>query len=342
MKRNLLFLAVLVAGGTAVVYPRLTSSASPGPQSVSAPETKPAQIVAAGKVEPVSEEIQLGSELDGKLRQVLVKEGSRVRRGEVVAILENGDYSARVELAKATLTERQAALERLLNGARQQERAEAGAAVREMEAVLENTRAERARRQTLLARGAISHTEFDLADREYRVALARLDAAKERESFVNADARQDERLRAEAEIAQARARILEAEALLEKTFIRSPIDGVVLRRYLKGGESVSSKGNTPIAAIGDTSRLRVRVDVDETDVARLRLGQPAYVTADAYGSRRFTGRVVQIGQSLGPKNIRTDEPTERVDTKILETLVELDPGQPLPIGLRVDSHILTR
>lgn len=342
MKRNLFFLAGLAAAGAAVVYPRLTSTASPSPQSVSALETKPAQIIAAGKVEPVSEEIKLGSELDGKLREVLVKEGSRVRRGQVVAILENGDSAARVELAKATLTERQAALERLLNGARHQERAEARAAVREMEAVVDNTRAERARRQTLLDRGAISHTEFDLADREHRVALARLDAAKERASFVDADARQDERLRAEAEIVQAKARIREAEALLEKTFIRSPIDGVVLRRYLKGGESVSSNGNTPIAAIGDTSRLRVRVDVDETDVARLRLGQTAYVTAGAYGSRRFTGRVVQIGQSLGPKNIRTDEPTERADTRILETLVELDPGQPLPVGLRVDSHILTR
>jgi hypothetical protein len=94
-----------------------------------------------------------------------------------------------------------------------------------------------------------------------------------------------------------------------------------------------------VLSIGDCSTLRVRVDVDESDVARLFLGQKASVTAEAYGDRKFTGHVVRIGQALGRKNIRTDEPTERVDKKILETLVELDPGQTLPIGLRVDAFL---
>ena len=75
------------------------------------------------------------------------------------------------------------------------------------------------------------------------------------------------------------------------------------------------------------------------DVARLRVDQGTWVTADAYGDKRFTGKVVRIGQALGRKNVRTDEPTERVDTKILETLVELDAGQTLPIGLRVDAFL---
>ena len=83
------------------------------------------------------------------------------------------------------------------------------------------------------------------------------------------------------------------------------------------------------------------MDVDEADVARVRIGQQAYVKAEAYGDKQFTGRVVRIGQLLGRKNIRTDEPTERVDTKILETLVKLDAGQRLPAGLRVDAYIQT-
>jgi len=69
------------------------------------------------------------------------------------------------------------------------------------------------------------------------------------------------------------------------------------------------------------------------------VGQRAYVTAEAYGTRQFWGRVVRVGRILGKKNIRTDEPSEHVDTKILETLVELDPGQTLPLGLRVDSYV---
>jgi HlyD family secretion protein len=86
--------------------------------------------------------------------------------------------------------------------------------------------------------------------------------------------------------------------------------------------------------------LRVRVDVDETDVSKVRLGQRAYVTADAYGKQKFWGRVVRVGQQLGPKNVRTDEPTEKVDTKILEILVELDGGLELPDGLRVDAFVV--
>jgi HlyD family secretion protein len=83
----------------------------------------------------------------------------------------------------------------------------------------------------------------------------------------------------------------------------------------------------------------VRVEVDETDVAALGLGQRAWVTADAYGTRRFSGRVVRIGETLGQKRIRTERPDERTDTRVLETLVDLEPGSSLPIGLRVDSFI---
>jgi ABC exporter DevB family membrane fusion protein len=299
-------------------------------------------ISAAGRVEPVSEELKIGSELDGKLKSVAVEEGDRVRRGQVLAVLENADYAARVETARAAVAEAEAVLLRVVNGSRTEERREAKAAIKEAEAVLDVAKAERARREMLLDRGAISRTEFDVFDREYRVAKAKLEAVTERAAFVDAEARADDRARAEAAVETAKARLREAEALLAKTVIRSPIDGVVLRRYRKTGESVSADGANPIVSLGDLKTLRIRVDVDESDVAHLRLGQKAWATADAYGGQRFTGRVVQIGEILGRKNIRTDEPTERVDTKILETLVELDPGQRLPVGLRVDTFIETR
>jgi hypothetical protein len=116
----------------------------------------------------------------------------------------------------------------------------------------------------------------------------------------------------------------------------------VLRKHHRAGESVSNSSTVPdpVLTIGDRKTLRVRVDVDETDVSKVSLGQRAYVTADAFGKQRFWGHVVRVGQQLGPKNVRTDEPTEKVDTKILETLVELDPGSNLPDGLRVDAFIV--
>jgi HlyD family secretion protein len=78
--------------------------------------------------------------------------------------------------------------------------------------------------------------------------------------------------------------------------------------------------------------------VEESDVAKLCVGQPAFVTAEAYGKQKFD--VIRVGRILGKKNVRTDEPSERADTKILETLVELDPGQTLPLDLRVDGDVV--
>ena len=176
----------------------------------------------------------------------------------------------------------------------------------------------------------------------YSASKARLDAARDRASLINDETRPEDIKRARAEVERARAQFAEAQALLAKTVIRSPIDGTVLRRKLKTGESVSGRSDMPIVTLGDCSRLRVRADVDENDVARLKIGQPAWVRADAYGDRKFGGTVVSVGQTLGRKNVRTDEPSERVDVKILETVILLEPGAQIPIGLRVDAYIAPR
>jgi multidrug resistance efflux pump len=161
-------------------------------------------------------------------------------------------------------------------------------------------------------------------------------------ALVDDHAREEDRSFAEADLKLAQGQLDEAEARYEKTFSRSPIDGTVLRKHHRSGESVSNSSTVPdpILTIGDRKTLRVRVDVDETDVSKVQVGQRAYVTAEAYGAKKFWGHVVRLGQQLGPKNVRTDEPTERVDTKILETLVELDAGAQLPDGLRVDAYIV--
>lgn len=302
--------------------------------------SQPEVIVAPGRVEPISEEIKVSSQVPGRLSSVPLEEGDRVRRGQTVAVISNEDYRARVVLAEAQLRLHEAELIRLLNGSREQERREALAAVKETEAILGQEKAEQSRKQDLYRAGVISKSDADVAAREYSIARARYDAAREHHAFVDAPARADDRMRAEAEVAVARAQMQEAKALLEKTEIRSPVDGVVLRKHLHTGESISDLLQTPIYTLADVSKLRVRVDVDERDVAKIRVGQRAWFTADAFGEKRFWGRVLRVGQILGKKNIRSDEPTERVDQKILETLVELDTGSELPIGLRVNSHLI--
>ncbi len=339
--KKLIWAVAVVAAGAAVAVAVGTKKQTA--QAAVAPVKAEAGVIAgAGLVEPAGEEVKVGSEMDGRLARVFVEEGDAVRRGQVVAALENGDYAARVSLAKASLAERRATLEKLRNGARDEEKREAEALLREAEAQMETARGERDRRQVLRERGAVSKSEYDLSSRDYETARARAEAARERLGVVRTQTRVEDLKRAEADVAYAEASVVEAEAMLAKTYIRSPLDGRILRKYRKSGESVSGKGDTPVVSLGDLSRLRVRVDVDEVDIAKLRLGQNAWVTADAYGDRRFTGKVMRIGQALGRKNVRTEEPTERVDKKILETLVELDAGQSLPVGLRVDAFLETR
>jgi HlyD family secretion protein len=299
-------------------------------------------VAGPGRVEPSSEDIKLGSELSGKLRSVNVEEGETIHRAEVLAVLENDDYRAAVASAEADVAAKEATLRKVVNGARTQERQEASASVRATQAVMENARAEMERRQKLFAAGVISREENDRYAREFDVAKANYQAAVEHHSLVDDHAREEDRAFAEADLQLARGQLEEARAKYAKTFIKSPIDGTVLRKHHRAGESVSNSSTVPdpILTVGDKRVLRVRVDVDETEVGKVRVGQKAYVTADAFPGHKFWGRVVRVGEQLGPKNVRTDEPTERVDTKILETLVELDSNTQLPMGLRVDAYIV--
>jgi HlyD family secretion protein len=332
-------LGIFLLTASLVVASRRTHELSPA----SAPTRNPPRMIAGpGRVEPSSEDIKIGSELSGRLKSVNVEEGDAIQRGQVLAELENADYRAQVESARANVVAKQAVLRKVINGARRQERDEARSSVNQAKAVTENAMSELHRRQELFSAGVVSREELERYAREADVAQAKYEAAVQQHALVDDRAREEDQSLAEADLQLAQAQLDEAQARYDKTFIRSPIDGTVLRKHHRSGESVSNSSTVPdpVLTIGDRKTLRVRVDVDETDVSKVNVGQRAYVTADAFGKQKFWGQVVRVGQQLGPKNVRTDEPTEKVDTKILETLVELDPGSHLPDGLRVDAFIV--
>jgi ABC exporter DevB family membrane fusion protein len=348
MKKRIVYAGLILILLSAVMFWRISAQRTRPKETGSAIQAAlPADpnkkiVTAPGRVEPISEEIRIHAEIIGKLKSVTVEEGDRVRRGQILAVLEDADYRARLASAEARLRQKEAELRRTVNGAREQERREAFAAIRESEATMGNAKTEMERRRSLHQTGDIAREEVERAERQFEVATARYEAARQRHSFVDAAAREEDVARAQAEIELARAQVAEARAMLDKTVIRAPLDGVILRKHLKTGETAISSqvgASQPIVTLADSSVLRVRVDVDEVDVARLQVGQAAYVTADAFGDRRFAGKVVRIGNVLGKKNVRTDDPAEKVDTKILETLIELDPGNTLPLGLRVNAYV---
>ena len=340
MTRRLLVLA----GVASIALTAWAAGNRAGTPRAATPPTAPAntsdEIAAPGRVEAMTEEINVGSELSGRLDRVLVDEGDRVMAGQVLATLDSSEYRARLASAEARLAIARAEYERLVNGSRPEERREAEAARQQAAAALAQTETERDRRSTLYREGAAALEEAERAYRDWRLARARLDELAEHARVISAEARSDEKARAKAAVDLAEAQVNEARARLDKTAIRAPENGTILRRHRKAGELVSiESGQTLIFVMADTSRLRVRVDVDESDVAKLAVGERVWVHADAYGDRRFGGAVTRVGQILGRKNIRTDEPTEKRDTKILETLVDLDPDVQLPLGLRVDVFI---
>lgn len=341
LTRNRLILAL---GGAALLLLILSlSSRHGGPAPDQMPKPLPNSLIsAAGKVEPVSEEVRLGLTQTGKLAEVLVDEGDKVTQGQLLARLENDDWKAQLAEAEASVHIREAELQRLLNGARQEERREAEAAVHEADAVVAQTARDLERYDSLGKSGWSSRQTQETVRRDHQVALAKQLQARQHLAVVAANARDDERQRDEAALELARAQRDEAAAILAKSELRSPLDGQVLRRHRRVGEMISAAQDMPILSIGDVSTLRVRAEVDETDIARLKPGQPAWVRADAFGDTKFAGTVTRVGTMVGRKQIHTDDPTEKLDNKVLEVLITLDGHPPLPVGLRVDAFIETK
>jgi HlyD family secretion protein len=299
-----------------------------------------AQVAAQGRVEPVSEKFELAIGLVGTLKAVYVDEGDTVKKDQLLAELVNDDQKARVAETAAQVNWRKAQLEKLLNGARPQERQEAKAQFDKTEADVELAKQRVARKQPLGVRELQTQETLDQTISSLHVAQANDDANRAALDLINAPPRAEDVAIARANLALAEGNLAEQRALLDKMQLRSPIDGVVLERYLKTGETISVQPLLPILQIGDMRRLRVRAQIDETDVGRLQLGQRARVTAPAYPNRQFGGVIARIGQRMGPKTVRSDEPTEKNDTNILDVLIDLDdPGVRLPCGLRVNVFI---
>ena len=105
---------------------------------------------------------------------------------------------------------------------------------------------------------------------------------------------------------------------------------------VRAGESASP--GAAVVVVGDTSRLRARIDVNERDALSLKVGQPARVRVEG-SSADLTGKVVEIARRVGRKNVRTEDPTDRQDARFVETVLLLDEAPALPMGIRVEGYV---
>lgn len=294
-----------------------------------------------GLVEPRERETLVASAVPGLVSAILVAEGDFVERGALLVRLENGVETAALAAAEADVAGAQADMKRVTKGSRQEE---IDAALAEAEAA--KTRAELsqsslARTEMLGATGAASTDELERARSLAKSDRQAADLSDARRRQTMAGFREEDVLAARARLRAAEARRNQALAGLDRLSIKAPIDGEILQLKYREGEYYQPGAN-PLVVLGDTRTLRVRMDVEERDVSKLVVGAPAFVTADAFPGRRFPGKVLEIGKRMGRKNLRTDDPAERIDTKILEVRVELDDSKDLVPGLRVMSYLSAR
>lgn len=262
----LLVAAAALAGG--VAFWQLRAPAATAVQLQPAPLLRTLQFSA--RVAALSR-VELGSTLTGRVVEVKVREGERVRPGERLLQLESDEL--RAVLAQAQAGEQQAAAR--LAGLRSTGRSAALAGVAQAESVLLAAQAELKRSQDLVAQGFLSPAKLDDAQRAVSVAQAQRDSA-----------------RAQAQLALAQAATQSAHARLAQTAVTAPAAAQVLDRLVEPGQIVQpGKALLALALDGPTELL---AQVDERYLEQLQVGQSAAVLADAFPGQRFTARVRSI------------------------------------------------
>jgi HlyD family secretion protein len=292
-----------------------------------------------GIVEPADRESKVAAAVDGRIKSIEVKEGDHVRAGDILVVLDNDVEKAALMAAERDVAAQKAQLSRTAAGQRPEEIHAAIADAESAQARAALSRDSLARTKVLAQDAAATPDELDKAVHQADIDQKAYEAAEARKSAAVDGARRDDVAIDAAKLGAINGRAAQARALFEQKIVRAPIDGEILQVKVRAGEFFNTKGSDPMVIMGDTRVLRVRMDLNERDVARVRAGQTSFAQLPAYGDRRFPGRVVEIGRRMGRKNVRSDDPTERIDTKILEVVCELDTPEGLVPGLRVNNYI---
>ena len=322
-------------------------------------------VVATGRVAPVTE-VVVANKIPGRIKAVLVKEGDVVRRGQPVVQFDDGEaqadlrtMEARVTSARAEVRRAQASVESArarwteIKAVRPQEVERARAEVLQAKERWDNAELERTRFDQLLKNGHVARQQRDSVATEAEVAKARLRSAQETLSLVQAGAKaetvaaawaqvqetESELRRAESQVPLAIAELDRARATLRTGTVESTINGKVTKKMVEPGEAVDI--GTPLMVLADVSRVVVKAEIDETDVGKLRQGQNANVTSDAFPGRVFPATIYEISQAVGKRKIRPDDLVKIGDMKVLETKLEVTQGgEDLKLGMTVDVKVL--
>ena len=280
-------------------------------------------VVATGKVEPITK-VEIKSKASGIVKKLYVDAGDRVRKGQLLAELDKEEIEARVAQAHAQVEASEASAK---GSEADLERAKVDAEGPDVPLL------KRAydRAQGMAKEGVVSASALDDAQKNYELALNKQNVAKAQLLVLRAKIGQ-----ARAQVAQDHANLKQLEEQLGYTTITSPIDGIILSRDVEVGDAVSSilvlgSSATLIMTEGDTSEVYVKGKVDESDIGKVYMAQPARIKVESFKDKTFNGKVTKIS----PMGVEKDNVTT------FEVRVSINnPGGELKAAMTANAEII--
>lgn len=291
-------------------------------------------ITASGTVESENT-VPLIFKNSAVIKAIYVKEGQRVKKGDLLAEQDDRDLQAQYDQQAASLKAAEAKLSLARAGARQEDIRQSEESYRMAEITRDQAKAAFDRNTALFDAGALSRADRDKSESDYSTAEAKLSQAREQLSALKAGNRPEDILVAESSVEQARAQLQTAGNNLEAARITAPDDGfigqigAVVGQRTNGVGSNSSSADGFITLISD--RFRVRAQVNEADVGRTVVGQKAFFTVNSYPDRKFPGTV----ESISPKAITVS------NVQLYEVVIALEKQEPdLKVGMPANVSII--
>jgi len=333
MKKIIAGAAVVIALAALIILSTKSKA-----EKIESPAHKDNAVAAEGKVELMPGfEVEIGSELEGKIAEFPVREGDTVRKGDTIARMESGDIQARLGEAQAALAVAGSRLREVASGAREEEVNSATAVLESARADIEYERTSFMRFRELYQKGIISKDALDEKDKVVKNSEAKVKKAEEEKRLLEKGPRRETIKFNEDAVKRAGAEVEYCQKLLDKTLITAPISGKVIRKYMEAGECATK--NRALATIADIGKTWVNAEVDETDIGKIRLGDPAEVRCDAFPGSAFPGEVKVISDYAGIRKVKPNDQAKNMDMKVVEVKIRLKSACPIKSSMTVDVKI---